>query len=241
MLADYHRDSCSWLSSSKIMNFSSFLQWRSFSFTWWLEEATQKHLSISVFCSFLSGWGCKRGARKEKIKQTSPHVYFLVALPELVYVKPRNRADRAQQSWRWPVSLTALPAALPALHFSAQKVPKPPRLGNPVGKAKQAQATLSALSGPYGQHLCGRISSTSPCPPGPVMLRVGVRGAAGTYGTGTAEEAQPAFGLGRNVDCPEKIPPCTDLRKYVFFVSKQTMSHWLSHGRKWDYKECISK
>ena len=159
-------------------------------------------------------------------------MYSLVALPELVYIKPRNTVDRAHRSWLQTIGLTALPAALPALHFSARKVPKPPRLGNLAGKAKQAQASLSALSGRYGQDPCGRLSSTSPCPGSPEMLRVGVRGATGPYGTGAAEEAQLAFGHGRNGDCPEKIPPRTDFRKYVFFISKQTMSHWLSHGRK---------
>lgn len=49
---------------------------------------------------------------------------------------------------------------------------------------------------------------------------------------GVVEKAQFTFGHGRNEDCLEKIPPHIDFRKYVFFISKQMMSHWLSHGRR---------
>lgn len=78
--------------------------------------------------------------RGEEGKDTANilNVYFLVALPQLVYIRPRIQQKEHTRSG----------SELPALQLS--KVPKPPWLRNPVGKAKQAQVALSAQSGPYG-------------------------------------------------------------------------------------------
>lgn len=115
--------------------------------------------------------------RGKKI-QTTPHVYFLVVLPELVHVKPRNTEDKAYQNCPHTITFTTFPTTLPTLHFSAQNVPKPPRLGKPVEKVKKAQATLFAHSSFYGQHLNVCLSSPFSCPE---ILRVGAHGSGGTY------------------------------------------------------------
>lgn len=141
-------------------------------------------------------------------------------------------SSRVHHSWLWTTGLTALLASLLGT-FSVQKVPKPPRSGNPAGEAKQAQAILSTLSGPYGQHLC-RCLATSSCPADPKDAQPCPWG--WPHGGGSA-----SFVRGRNVVRPEKMPPFIDFRKHVFFISKQIVSHWQSHGRRWDYKECISK
>lgn len=219
---------------SEIMIFYSFLQSSFFYFVCWLEKATQKYISFSV--SAHQDGDASEG--KGKKTQTTPHMYFLVVLPELLHVKSRNTEDRAYQNCLQTITFTTFPAALPTLHFSAQNFPEPPRLGKSVRKVMKAQATLFAQSSPHGQHLCVCLSSPFPCPE---ILRVGAHGSGGTYWMGTAEKAQPISGCGTKADCPEKIPPGADFRKYVVFISKQTMSHWLSHGRKWDYKGCISK
>lgn len=170
---------------------------------------------------------------------TTPHTYFLVVSPQLVHVKSRNTEDRAYQNCLQTITFTTFPAALPTWHFSAQNVPEQPRLGKPVGKVKKAQATSFAHSSPYGQHLCVCLSSLSPCPE---ILRLSAHESGGTSWMGTAEkEGSAHFRVWDKCRLSREDPPGTDFRKYVSFISKQTMSHWLSHGRKWDYKGCISK
>lgn len=146
MLADYHSSCYSWLALSKIMYFSSSME---IFFICWLEEASQKYLSISVSAHFYQ-YGDVSGEEGKDTANISPCIFPSSTASAGVYIRPRIQQKEHTRSGSEP----------PALQLS--KVPKPPRLRNPVGKAKQAQAALSAQSGPYRQHLCGRIPSTSP-------------------------------------------------------------------------------